>query len=69
MQHGTRDSESGPAVTVRVSFVWLGRLAVFSMRNTVKTLVFHRGVCGLVEASRCQERSSFDAGGAATSGL
>lgn len=46
MQQGTRDSESAPAVTVTVSFVWLGRLAVFSMRNTAKTLVFHRGAAG-----------------------
>jgi hypothetical protein len=64
MQLSTEYSE--PAPVVRVS--WLGRLVVFSMRNTVKALVFHRGVLGGLEASRRQERSSFDTGVAATLG-
>ncbi|PTB45341.1 hypothetical protein M441DRAFT_315200 [Trichoderma asperellum CBS 433.97] len=69
MQQGTRDSESAPAVTVTVSFVWLGRLAVFSMRNTAKTLVFHRGAAGwsrLVGARKGVRLTP--GGGAATSG-
>jgi hypothetical protein len=69
-RHGTRDSESAPAVTVTVTerVVWLGRLAVFSMRNTVKTLVFHRGAAGWSRLVGARKGVRFDAGGAVTSG-
>lgn len=72
MQQGTRDSESAPAVTVAASFVWLGRLAVFSMRNTAKTLwCFIEGAAGWSRLVGARKGVRFDArgegGGAVTS--